>query len=333
MIRYELTKPFFEIPFCTDTTGKTMELACFENHCKSFISFFVLDTALRYGIPAGGKFYCVLCEGSFVIAFKSVNCGWKEIRIRNGEHLCIIDEDGTGGYGTEHAPIQVGDWTLYPDSSILTDGTRWNASPWGRPFVYTRGVSAVDEEGNLIARKKNPYLETVPYKFIMAESDTSQCITSDRSILSKDGISSPNGELVVDIASTWNHQLALTQTGNVYCRQKDEEWMRLGTGATAIGTSGQHIAFADKAGRIHIFRHDENMVMQKIGVFRFPGKHISDLDLSDHNHLLGFLCSDGRYDVFDFQTGDRCIRRSAKSPRPAELSSSSAEIEQWDRPD
>ncbi len=28
-----------------------------------------------------------------------------------------------------------------------------------------------------------------------------------------------------------------------------------------------------------------------------------------------------------------CIRRSAKSPRPAELSSRSAEIEQWDRPD
>ena len=28
-----------------------------------------------------------------------------------------------------------------------------------------------------------------------------------------------------------------------------------------------------------------------------------------------------------------CVRRSAKSPRPAELSSGSAEIEQWDRPD
>ena len=28
-----------------------------------------------------------------------------------------------------------------------------------------------------------------------------------------------------------------------------------------------------------------------------------------------------------------CVRRSAKSPRPAELSSDSAQIEQWDRPD
>ena len=28
-----------------------------------------------------------------------------------------------------------------------------------------------------------------------------------------------------------------------------------------------------------------------------------------------------------------CVRRSAKSPRPAKLGSGSAEIEQWDRPD
>ena len=28
-----------------------------------------------------------------------------------------------------------------------------------------------------------------------------------------------------------------------------------------------------------------------------------------------------------------CVRRSAKSPRPGKLSSGSAEIEQWDRPD
>ena len=31
--------------------------------------------------------------------------------------------------------------------------------------------------------------------------------------------------------------------------------------------------------------------------------------------------------------GQTCVRRSERSPRPAKLSSGSAEIEQWDRPD
>ena len=33
------------------------------------------------------------------------------------------------------------------------------------------------------------------------------------------------------------------------------------------------------------------------------------------------------------EIGNDCVRRPQKSPRPAKLSSSSAEIEQWDRPD
>ena len=37
--------------------------------------------------------------------------------------------------------------------------------------------------------------------------------------------------------------------------------------------------------------------------------------------------------VYEMQNTSPCVRRSERSPRPAKLSSGSAEIEQWDRPD
>ncbi len=303
MIYFELTKPYIELLFCEKTTGKVMELACFENHGPSFSTLIVKNSTLRFGVPVDGRFYCVLCEGAFVMVFKTVSCGGNEAVIQNGALCCRVTEDGTSHQSTQYSPIYAGMLTLWQDGSFSVHDYHWQVSPQGNPVVYVRDSVAVDSLGNLVIQERYRYPMLKQRQYISATSDARQCITSDRKILGRRGIGAPNGELVVDVAGNWFCDVVLTQNGNIYYSECELEWIQLGTNATVFAVGENHVAFADKSGYIHIYQYDEKDTLRQKTILHAKGKHISDLDI-DFNALV-LLCSDGTYDVIRWKTATR----------------------------
>ena len=291
-----VTKINNELPFCRSTTGKTAELVCFENHCQDVATLVVSDTVLQYGILPGGRFYCVLCGEEFVIAFKSVFCDEREIRINNGKYQYVFNKEGERTGFSEHLLIYEGPLTLYQDGSISVCDYQWPVSPYGNPIVYARNAAAIDSKGNLIIQKKYQYPEMKRYQYIMAGPKGRRCITSDRKIIHQTGVSAPRNKRIIDMDGNTYCDMVLTQHGDVYYCERKNEWHWLATNAIAIAAGMQSdVAIAEKTGVVRIFQFDASGKLRQEKELCFGGKRIVDLDINNHTLAVGFL--DGRYEM------------------------------------
>lgn len=294
-----LTKAYHELPFCRSTTGKTTELVCFQNRGQSVATLVILDTVLQYGIPPGGRFYCVLCEEAFVIAFKSVFCDTYEIRVNNGKHQCVINKDGENLYSSEYLPVYEGLITLNQDGSISVLDYRWRVSPYGNPIVYARNAMAIDSKGYLIIQEKYRFPEMNRHQYIMAGTEGRECVTSDRKIMFRTGLSSPSDELIVDMASNSYYDMVLTQYGSVYYCEGTDEWHWLGANATVIAAGGHNIlAIAKKTGVVRVFTSGQGGEFRQEIELYFVGKRIVDMDINRMMLAVHFL--DGQYEVINW---------------------------------
>lgn len=293
-----LTKIDNELPFCRSTTGKTAELVCFQNHCQDVATLVVSDTVLQYGILPGGRFYCVLCDEEFVIAFKSVFCDTREIKINDGKYQYVFNEEGESTCLSEHLPIYEGPFTLYPDGSISVCDYHWQASPYGNPIVYAQNAAAIDSKGNLIIQEKYRYPEMKQHQYILAGPGGRSCITSDRKIIHRTGMSAPGDERIIDVDGNAYCDMVLTQHGDVYYCERKDEWRWLGANAIAIAADkGKDVAIAEKTGVVRIFQFDASGKLRQEKELCFGGSRIVDLDIN--GHVLAVRFWDGRYEMIN----------------------------------
>ncbi|MBQ7917008.1 MAG: hypothetical protein IJ315_09540 [Firmicutes bacterium] len=291
-----ITEQEWELTLCQDATDKTLELACFYNETGEAATVIIQGATLKYGIPAGGRWYCVLCEDEFVTAFRTIQKEGSGITIRDGKTIQTFHEDSRSWGHETGETVYRGPITLYEDGSVKVDGYRLPVSPAGYPMVQVDGKVGVDCKGHLMIREEDRRSEHKWYPYIMAHDDGQICITADRGIFCRDWRCPEfNGE-VVDVRRYHVGFALLTRTGYVYLSLDGRRWVMIEKDVSAIAADGYYVVTADLKGMIRVYEYETELkyAERRMKINR-SNKQISEVFIA--NKKLALKYTDGTFEM------------------------------------
>lgn len=296
----EVREEKMELALGTDTTGGEMELICLQNTSGKHAVITVCGTTLQYGIPDGGRFYYVGCQGGFVQTFARLRCSDYKAVIRTGMQCWEITEESKVYHEDTDRPICEGNLGLDCDGAVLVGGYRFSLSPYGNPVVYVRDGVGIDSKGMLMCPREYEGRYRQKTGLISAAAWGELCITDKRKVLCRGKQTLKTEDPAVEIAACDDGYLVQTATGGVYASCDGVRWQQTGEQATAIAAFQSLIAWADTQGNVYMCRLDEEL-SACAATLRFPGKRIIELAISEK--LATVMFSDGTFAVLDRHTG------------------------------
>lgn len=300
---FETTESENEPPLCKKVEEKEeTELHCVKNGSGGTAVFSIKDTLLKYSVPAGGEFYMNYHWRGFLQTFSMVSCSDHCVVVRTGKQCFEFTDDEYRYWDEEYEPICRGPLRLDCDGAIFPGGYRYTRSAHGNPVVYVKDDTGVDSMGNLLLPYDCRYryqLEQLEQRLISADAQGELCITSDRRILCRGKLTLEEADPAVGIASCYHGYLVHTQCGDVYFSNNGSGWQLIGDLASAIAAYDDLVAWADIHGNVYIYK-DGAQNLGCAAVLRFPGKYISEMDISGKLIALKFL--DGTFTVMEWGT-------------------------------
>lgn len=294
----EMDKPEWKLTLWTAKKDQEqeleMELTCFRNVTNGPVRIVIEGSPRRYGVVAGGDWYCVLCNDQFVATFRTILSDRYGVWIQDGELIHEYTEDSTAMYGAP-ADVYSAELTLLEDGSVLTGGYRWSKSPAGYPFVMADGEVALDSHGNLLVPEDSRQTEHKYYRYIFAHGDGGICITPDRGIFCRNWRCPEFIGSVVDVCELRYGFLLLTKDGYVYFTKDGHRWDMVGKDACAIH-GDEEIVIAYQNGDLIVYEFDrvKDGFMPVLDL-SLPGREISEVFVN--NKMLVWKYTDGRFEV------------------------------------
>lgn len=313
---FELEEEKIEFSFCSDTTNREKQLHCIINNSGRKAKISVCGTPWMFPIPQKGRFYYVICEGKFVHTFPMISCFDRRVMIRTGRYICELEEDRGSYMGEDYVPICMGEAGLDYDGSLLLADRPIPCSQKRNPVVYVRDGIVIDSQGLMLLPKKHRYPYNTELPLIAALSWGRLCITADRRILCQGERTLEEADSALDIAICDHGYAVQTKCGDVYFSTNGRGWQIIGDHASAIAAYGDLVAWADTDGTVFVYCYRKNSLGSD-AILRFPGRFISEIDISTDLVALKFL--DGSFDVVSRKNGKTVLGDLLVTPDLPEL--------------
>lgn len=287
------------LPFCSSTAGKDMELVCRTNKTGSNALFTVSGTVFEYSIPNEGRFYYVSCEGAFVHGFSTLSCSDDTVIIRTGRHYCRLNVDRGTKFWEDREPVSGSFFALGTDGSFLVGGHRVPLSSTSSPVVCVRDGVCINSRGRVVMAP-NDLRYRINKRIITAAAGGELCITDHRKILCRGMLTLEECSQAISALVCDHGYLILSKNAEVWFSSNGEGWQLLSEEACAIAAKHDLIAYADIDGNVHVYR-DGKQGLNRCALLHFPGKHVSEMDIS--RKFLALKFSDCTFDIFDHHSG------------------------------
>lgn len=289
----------FALPFCSSTTGREVELVCLTNQSGSKVLLTISGTGLEYGIPDKGRFYYVSCEGAFVQSFPSLSCSDDTVIIRTGRHYCSLKAERGTKFWVDEEPISGSMFALDTDGSFLVGSHRVPLSSTSSPVVCVRDGVCINARGRVVMAP-NDLRYRINKRVITAAAGGELCITDHRKILCRGMLTLEECSQAISALVCDHGYLILSKNAEVWFSSNGEGWQLLSEESCAIAAKHDLIAHADIDGNVHVYR-DGEQGLNRCGLLHFPGKHVSEMDIS--RKFLALKFSDCSFDIFDHRSG------------------------------
>ena len=142
------------------------------------------------------------------------------------------------------------------------------------------------------------------------------CITSDRRILCRGELTLEEADPALNIAVCDHGYVVQTKCGDVWFSTNGRGWQMIGDHSSAIAAVGDLVAWADTDGMVSVYCYRNNSLGCD-AVLRFPGRYISEMDVSSNLIALKFL--DGSFDVVNRKNGKTVLDDLLVAPDLPEL--------------
>lgn len=300
-----LKTPELDLLLCPDVTEKQQELVRFVNPSKEKYALIkVAPVGWQFGIPPKGQFRGVMCGKAFVQPIQTLtNDGKTAAFVRDGYLCYAFDQEGNSYYLDELAPIYRGFYGMDHTGCATIGGYPSPYGENGSPVVYIQDGIGVDAAGGLTMLPEDRVFSPKGYRFILAAAQGNLCITGDRRVICRNEFVLEGERAVAACACRYGY-LVLTQNGETRFSTNGRGWQELDDNAVAISAMDDTIAIGDRNGDVFIYQHNDHSLLG-CGKLSFPGKHISEIAVSDETVIVKF--SDCSFDIIDWRTKKTCL--------------------------
>ena len=236
--------------------------------------------------------------------FSMVRCSDRKVTVRTGRYIYEMEEERGRRKGEEYEPICRGLTGLDYDGALLSGVHRLPCSWKRNPVVYVQDDIVIDSRGEMMLPQEHRYPYDTELSLISALEWGALCITSDRRVLCRGELTLEEADPALGITTCEHGYLVQTQCGDVYFSTNGRGWQLIGDNASAISASGDLVAWADTEGTVYLYQYGKHN-LNCVSVRRFPGRYVTELDVSSRLVALKFL--DGRFDVIDWHTGKTAL--------------------------
>ena len=301
----KLEGPALTIPLCLDSAGKRLQLVRFENPSKNNAAVITVNPGnRRFGVPPGGIFHCVMCDGAFVQSVPTLwNWGKARALVRDGRMCYTFDRESASGVRERCEPIYPGFFGLDFQGNVRIGEYRFPCGEHGAPVVSIRDGIGVDAEGLLTIPLCDRAHFPEGYRFLQASDRGQLCILGDRRVLCR-GKLILNGDRCLDACTCDRGYLVLTLEGDALFSSNGVGWQLLEAQAVAIAGGENTIAIADSCGTLYLYQSNDRSLFA-CGKLTFPGRCISEIAVSDETVMVKF--SDCAFDIIDWKSGKTCL--------------------------